>query len=80
MPKVRSKFVCTGIENHPEYNQKNVSLSPVISGSEENKSFSKYTPSGIIQLAISDETEAANHFTQGKEYYVDFTAAEENEQ
>lgn len=76
MPRVRAKFLCTGIENHPEYKNKNVSLSPVLTGSEENKSFSKYTPAGSINLVISDETEAVNSFEEGKEYYVDFTPAE----
>ena len=42
--KVRSKFVCVSVEDQPTYEQKVVSFSPVISGSEENKSFAKYTP------------------------------------
>ncbi len=31
-----------------------VKMTPVISGSEENKSFSKYTPSGDIRLHITN--------------------------
>ncbi len=76
MPQVRAKFVCTGITDSPEYQNKSVSFSPVINGSDENKSFSKYTPSGSLHLSISYETEAINFFEQGKEYYLDFTAAE----
>ena len=46
MTKVRAKFVCTSVEDQPTYEQKVVSFSAVISGSEENKSFARYTPSG----------------------------------
>jgi hypothetical protein len=75
--KVRAKFVCNGIQNFPENEQKTVSFTPVISGSEENKSFAKYTPAGNAMLCISDETEASNFFEEGKEYYLDFTPAED---
>lgn len=75
MPKVRAKFECTSVVNQPEYESKSVSFSPVINGSDENKSFSKYTPSGNLNLQISYETEASNAFEVGKEYYLDFTEA-----
>jgi hypothetical protein len=74
--KVRAKFVCVGIEDQPTYEQKVVSFSAVVSGSEENKSFAKYTPSGNVQMYISYETEASNAFEQGKEYFLDFSPAE----
>ena len=76
MSKVRAKFKCNGIQEDSEFQQKIVSFCPVISGSEENKSFAKYTPAGDIVLNISDETQAANFFEVNKEYYVDFTKAE----
>lgn len=76
MSKVRAKFVCDAVSNNEEYQQKNVSLIPVIDGSEENKSFSKYTPAGSVQLTISHETKASDFFEEGKEYYLDFTKAE----
>lgn len=76
MPKVRVKFVCNGVQDIPEYQQKSISLTPVIDGSEENKSFSKYTPSGSVNLNISYETAASYYFEPGKEYFVDFTEAE----
>jgi len=75
MAKVRAKFECVGIEDQPDYESKSVSFSPVINGSDENKSFSKYTPSGSLNLQISYETEASNSFEVGKEYYLDFTEA-----
>ena len=76
MSRVRAKFVCNGIKDEKDYGYKSVSFSPVIDGSEENKSFSKYTPSGSIHLNVSHETEASNAFELGKEYYIDFTKAE----
>jgi len=76
MSQVRAKFVCNGIQDNPQYENKTVSFTPVISGSEENKSFSKYTPAGSVSLSISYETEAVNFFEEGKEYYLDFTKAE----
>lgn len=50
-------------------------LSPVISGSEENKSFSIYTPSGSIKLHITNP-DAINFFEPSAEYYVEFKKAE----
>lgn len=76
MSQVRAKFVCTGIQDYPENEQKNVMFSPVINGSEENKSFSKYTPGGNLNLIISYETQASDFFEDRKEYYLDFTLAE----
>ena len=75
MKKVRAKFECVGIEDQPDYESKSVSFSPVIDGSDENKSFSKATPAGSLYLQISYETEASNAFKEGKEYYLDFTEA-----
>ena len=73
---VRAKFICTGVEDNPPSESKTVSFSPVVSGSEENKSFSKYTPSGTLQLVISYDTPACDAFERSKEYYLDITPAE----
>ncbi|MDR7237127.1 hypothetical protein [Neobacillus drentensis] len=43
----------------------------VTNGSNENKTFWKYTPSGKIEMQI-DNPEAFKMFEVGKEYYVDF--------
>lgn len=73
--KVRAKFKCDS--NEPkEGDQHQVKLSAVMGGSEENKSFSRWTPVANVEMWISDETPAGNLFEQGKEYYLDFTAAE----
>jgi len=65
---VRAKFYCFLKEEGV------VKLSPVVSGSDENKSFYKWTPGGNIDLQIVNE-EAMKQFEVGKEYYVDFTEA-----
>lgn len=75
MSQVRAKFVCVGIEDQPDYKQKLVEFSAVISGSEENKSFAKYTPSANLKMWISYDTPACNAFEKGKEYFVYFTEA-----
>jgi hypothetical protein len=75
MNKVRAKMVCVNIEDQPFYQQKTVTFSAVINGSEENKSFAKYTPSANLQMWISYDTEASEYFEQGKEYYLDFSKA-----
>ncbi len=50
-------------------------LYPVTSGSEENKKFYEYTPSGKLELGTVNP-EAWAKFEIGKSYYVDFTPAE----
>ena len=50
-----------------------VEATPVISGSEENKSFSKWTPSGKLELNITDETPAYGQLKAGDEFYMDIT-------
>jgi hypothetical protein len=51
-----------------------ITLSPVTSGSDENKAFYKWTPGGSIELSTVN-TEASKQFDPGKEFYVDFTEA-----
>jgi hypothetical protein len=53
-----------------------VRLTPIINGSEENKSFYKWTPGGQIQLSTINK-DAAEQLQPGKSYYVDFTKAED---
>jgi hypothetical protein len=56
-------------------NNHDVAMSPVTSGSEENKSFSKWTPSGKIEMHITNP-ECIGFFQAGEEYYVEFRKAE----
>ncbi len=82
---VRAKFYCTSVtkwmsqahnpstgkyEPCPVFNYK---FQAVTSGSDENKSFFASTPSGSIELsAIRDDL-----FELNKEYYLDFSLAEQ---
>jgi hypothetical protein len=52
-----------------------VQLYPV-TGNEENKRFWKWTPSGSLAMTITNP-EASSFFEVGKEYYLDFTPADE---
>jgi hypothetical protein len=52
-----------------------IKLAPVTQGSDENKEFYHYTPSGSIDLGTINPN-VVNQFELGKEYYVDFTEAE----
>lgn len=69
----RAKFHVTAVTEYPG-NARKIELMPVTSGSEENKSFWEYTPSGKIELSISGKSQAV--FEVGKAYYVDFSEAE----
>jgi hypothetical protein len=71
---VRAKFVVDKI-GKTRYGYGEIKLSPVSGGSEENKQFWQYTPSGEITLNVSNPA-ALEKFEVGKEYYVDFTPAE----
>lgn len=50
---------------------------PVTNGSEENQEFFRWTPSGKIELGTVNKA-VADQFQIGKEYYVDFTPADES--
>lgn len=56
-------------------NNVEANLSPVIGGSEENKSFSMYTPSGAIKLHITNP-DALDFFEPAAEYEVTFRKVE----
>jgi hypothetical protein len=70
---VRAKFRVTSLTKY-EGGTSEIKLTPVSTGSEENKRFWTYTPSGIITFSCVNE-EAVKEFEVGKEYYVDFTPA-----
>ena len=75
MRQVRAKMVCVSTEPNTN-DQTTVHFQAVTSGSEENKSFSRWTPAANLNMVISNETPAAEVFKQGKEYYLDFTEVE----
>lgn len=78
--KIRAKFVCTSFAKRMNYDNSKPFLwdyefSPVTSGSEENKKFYAYTPSGSIKLSSI----IFGQFEVGKEYYLDFIPFVETE-
>lgn len=75
---VRAKFTVQYVEDNGE-GLKTIHMAPVYGGEEgnENNEYWKYTPAGLIQLSTINEA-ASSQFTQGQEFYVDFTAAEKD--
>ena len=49
-----------------------VRLTAVIGSSAENATFFKYTPSGVLEMGLVQES-TADQFVVGKSYYIDFT-------
>jgi hypothetical protein len=73
--KVRAKFRCSAIEDSPVNESVTVFFYPVTEGSEENLSFSKYTPAGQLILTISYGTPAHKFVKENEEYYLDLSNA-----
>lgn len=71
METVRAKFECTNIVNNET--ERSVTMTPVISGSEENEKFFELTPGGELKLYW---TNPEINFEGGKEYYLDITPAD----
>lgn len=74
MKSVRAKFYVDHVTKY-KGEHGSVVLLPVTSGSEENKTFWKYTPSGKLEMTINSS--ALDAFTPGQEFYLDFTPVED---
>jgi hypothetical protein len=74
MSIVKAKFFVEEITCFKD--SKIVNLSPVISDSEENKTYAKHTPAGHLTLNISHETPACDYFDFGKYYIATFEAVD----
>ena len=73
---VRAKFrVCEVEHEHHGRARRAVTLFPVSDGNPENDEIFEATPSGSIMLGTVTGA-AVEHFTVGKEFYVDFTEAD----
>ena len=68
---MRTKFQLWQVTKTVGFDGVNLIFQAVMTGCEENKSFSKYTPSGEIKLCVSNPG-IANSFEVGQEYYIDF--------
>ncbi len=75
MKQVRAKLECTSIESFKE--SKVAKFQAVIAyiGLSENTDFTKYTPSGRLEITITNNVPASDFFEVGEEYYLDFTNA-----
>lgn len=74
MDTIKAKVIVNSVENfgHAERPK----MSPVTGGSPEDNSFSQATPSGSLELYISNPA-ALGFFKPGKKYHVTFTEAAE---
>ncbi len=68
---VRAKFFVESVTGYAG-GASTVRMSPVLAGSEENKSFWQATPSGSLEMFINNR-KAVAFFEAGREYYIDFT-------
>lgn len=75
---VKAKFTCGRIEDttYKGGGSRKIYLNAVYGNSEENKSFSNATPSGILELVIDKETPAYEFFVPGNDYYLTFEAVQ----
>ena len=82
---MRAKFICESVTNRNSYGNKyqtvqlNAVYATVKKGDSEepdteNNQFSVATPSGKVEMTISNP-KAIDFFEPGKSYYLDFTEA-----
>lgn len=67
---MKAKFKCQQV-NKLEFGEQ-AHLSPVHGDSEENKTYSKFTPSGKLEIMITNEA-VFDFFKPGKSYVLDIT-------
>lgn len=83
MPNMRAKVAVRSIGKAYE-GAETLRFAPVMSnesfgpnGESENNTYARYTPSGAIDLTVTNP-DLLGKFSEGEEYYVDFTPANEN--
>lgn len=69
---IRAKFRCTSVTEHEGATKQYVFVAET--QGEENKSWAKWTPSGKLEISITNPD--AQKFEPGKRYYLDFAPAE----
>ncbi len=76
MMSVQAKFLCSAVEDKPDYQAKEIKMHAVSAGDGKgNESWSKYTPSGSLTMWITNPL-AYDQFEEGKQYYLSFELAE----
>lgn len=73
MKKCRAIFHCSHVIQAVEGYPSKAYLFPVCDEKEEYKSYSDATPSGALEICISEGVPAENFFKQGRDYQLDFT-------
>ncbi len=72
--KVKVTSVKRSVNAEGNYANEEIELSAVYGDSEENKKWSKWTPSAQFKLQINNEA-AFGKLPVGKEFYIDFIPA-----
>lgn len=76
---IRAKFRCTSMSNRAAHGkgvgveQTEVELTAVMG--DENKPWSKWTPSGVLKMSITNPDAVAS-IELGREYWIDLTPCE----
>lgn len=73
---VRAKFKVMDKVKSGDLGDVRVTLGAVSGSEGDNASWSKYTPSGELSMTITNPA-AYKEFEVGKEFYLDFTPADE---
>lgn len=71
---MRAKLRVTSVKK-TEGEQEVLEMTAVVSGSEEDNTYSKYTPSANLTMVVSNP-DLLGKFSPGQKLYVDFTLAE----
>ncbi len=76
---VRAKFMVMEIKHVHTYTPGDtcatIVMQPVYDNGKANKDWAKYTPSGKLEMTVTNP-KAIEAFNIGKEYYLDFSPAE----
>jgi hypothetical protein len=75
---MRTKFQLWEVTRNAGFDGVNLIFRAINYGCEENKSFSRYTPSGEIKLCVTNPS-IANTFEVGQEYFIDFQLVPPNQ-
>ena len=79
--QVNARFYVSKITKHAQNTNIAVTLQPVIRNTADNIAWSKYTPSGLFEMSVSKETDAADWFESmlGKDIAITFAAVADSE-